>query len=106
MYVVTNRVTVASDWQDKFEERFRQRAGQVDKQPGFIRMDIMRPLSEDTPYLVVTVWQDKPAFESWVGSEDFKLAHQNPLPKEAYDGPGQGGMEHHEIVISSDGENN
>ncbi len=106
MYVVTNRVTVASEWRDKFEERFQQRAGQVDKQPGFIRMDIMRPISEETPYLVLTVWQDKQAFENWVGSDDFKLAHQNPLPKEAYDGPGQGGMEHHEIVISSSSENN
>jgi len=106
MYVVTNRVTVAPEWHDKFEERFQQRAGEVDKQPGFIRMDIMRPISEDTPYLVVTVWEDRLAFDNWVGSEDFKLAHQNPLPKEAYAGPGQGGMEHHEIVVSSQNSNN
>jgi len=64
MYVVTNRVTVAPEWREKFEERFHQRAGQVDKQPGFIRMDIMRPISEETPYLVVTVWEDRLAFDN------------------------------------------
>jgi heme-degrading monooxygenase HmoA len=99
MYVVTNRVPVAPQWQDKFEERFRNRAGQVDKQPGFLRMDVMRPESEDSPYLVMTVWESEQAFRNWVDSEDFKQAHQNPLPKEAYNGEGK--MEIHRIVVSA-----
>lgn len=99
MYVVTNRVPVALDWREKFEERFRNRAGQVDKQPGFVRMDIMRPQDDGDPYLVLTVWENAKAFQDWVGSEDFKIAHQNPLPKEAYNGEGK--MEQHTIVISA-----
>ena len=75
-------------------------AGQVDKQPGFLRMEIMRPADDDTPYLVMTVWRDEKAFHDWVESDDFKLAHQNPLPKEAYKATG-GGMEQHTIIISS-----
>ena len=35
MFIVANRVPVASGWEETFEERFRQRAGQIDKQPGF-----------------------------------------------------------------------
>jgi len=99
MYVVTNRVPVAPQWRDKFEERFRNRAGQVDKQAGFVRMEVMRPEGEDSPYLVMTVWESEQAFRNWVGSEDFKLAHQNPLPKEAYNGEGK--MEVHTIAIST-----
>lgn len=99
MYVVTNRVMVVDDYKDQFEERFRARAGQVDKQPGFVRMEVMRPLEDGCPFLVMTVWQDEQAFLNWVDSEDFKLAHQNPLPKEAY-APG-GGMERHEVVVRS-----
>ena len=99
MYVVTNRVPVAPAWRDKFEQRFRQRAGQVDKQSGFMRMEVMRPEDEDSPYLVMTVWESEQAFQNWVNSEDFKLAHQNPLPKEAYNG--QGKMECHEIVVTA-----
>ena len=100
MFVVTNRVPVVAKWREQFEERFRQRAGQVEKQPGFLRMEIMRPVEDDTPYLVMTVWQDEKAFLNWVKSEDFKAAHQNPLPKEAYQGTG-GGMEQHEIIITA-----
>ncbi|MEJ2178940.1 MAG: antibiotic biosynthesis monooxygenase [Gammaproteobacteria bacterium] len=103
MFVVTNRVPVETDWREKFEERFRQRAGQVDKQPGFLRMEIMRPVDDDTPYLVMTVWRDEKAFRDWVESDDFKLAHQNPLPKEAYKASG-GGMEQHTIIVSASAE--
>jgi heme-degrading monooxygenase HmoA len=99
MFIVTNRVNVASGWEEQFENRFRQRAGQVDKQQGFVRMEILRPADDNTPYLVMTMWKDEQAFRDWVGSEDFKLAHQNPLPKEAY--KAGGGMEQHTLIISA-----
>ncbi len=66
MFIVANRVPVASGWEENFEERFRKRAGQIDKQPGFVRMQILKPDSENTPYIVLTTWQDKATFESWV----------------------------------------
>ena len=100
MFIVANRVSVASGWEDAFEERFRQRAGQIDKQPGFVRMQVLKPHSEDTPYVVLTTWTDKAAFEAWVGSEGFKLAHSNPMPKEAFDG--QGKLEIHEVVVAGE----
>lgn len=100
MYVVTNRIPVAEAYNEQFEQRFRNRAGQVDKQPGFVRMEVMRPQDDESPWLVMTVWRDEDAFIAWMDSEDFKLAHTNPLPKEAYAGKGQ--MEQHEIVIMTD----
>lgn len=102
MFVVTNRVPVVKEYREQFEQRFRQRAGQVEKQQGFVRMEIMRPMDDDTPYLVMTTWKDENAFNNWVGSEDFKIAHQNPLPKEAYK-PSGGGMEKHTIIIAAQG---
>jgi heme-degrading monooxygenase HmoA len=99
MFVVANRVPVASGWEETFEERFRQRAGQIDKQPGFLRMQILKPVSDESPFVVLTTWQDKASFESWVGSEDFKLAHSNPMPKEAFDGEGK--LEMHEVIIDA-----
>ncbi len=101
MYVVANRVPVAPQWGEQFEERFRDRAGQIDKVPGFVSMQVLRPADEESPYVVLTVWQDKAAFDGWVGSEDFRLAHQNPLPKEAYTGNGR--LERHEVVIAAEG---
>ena len=101
MYIVTNRVPVAPDWRTAFEERFRQRAGQVEQQPGFVRMEVMRPAGEGLPYLVQTAWQDRAAFDAWLKSDDFKAAHANPLPKEAYDGEGR--IEQFEVIIACGG---
>lgn len=100
MYIVTNRIPVAEGYEEMFEERFRNRAGQIDKQPGFVRMQVLKPDSPDTPYLVQTTWESKDAFEGWVGSEDFKVAHSNPMPKEAFDGEGK--IEMFEVLIAAE----
>ena len=103
MFVVANRVSVASGWEETFEERFRQRAGQIDKQPGFLRMQILKPVGDGSPYIVLTTWQDKATFDAWVGSDDFKLAHSNPMPREAFDGEGM--LEMHEVIIDAEASN-
>jgi len=98
-YVVANRVFVKSGYSEQFEQRFKNRAGEIDKQEGFVRMEVLKPVSTDTPYVVLTYWQDESAFKAWVGSDDFKIAHQNPMPKEAFlEG---GTMEQHEVVVSA-----
>lgn len=98
MFIVANRVPVAEGWEEEFEARFRKRTGQVEKQPGFVRMQILKPTTPDTPYVVLTTWENKAAFEAWVDSDDFRAAHANPMPKNAFQG--QGGMEAFEVIIS------
>jgi heme oxygenase (mycobilin-producing) len=100
MYIVANRVPVAAPWREQFEERFRTRAGQIDQQPGFVRLQVLRPADAQSPYVVLTTWQDKASFEAWVGSEDFGLAHQHSLPKEAY--TGEGHLEQHDVVLTAE----
>lgn len=99
MYIVTNRVPVAPGWEDTFEERFRNRAGQVEQQPGFVRMLILKPDTPETPFVVETTWQDRTAFEAWLKSDDFKAAHRNPMPEEAFNG--KGSIEAFEVIISA-----
>ena len=99
-YVVANRVFVKQQYCGEFEQRFQNRAGQINQQPGFVLMEILKPQSDNTPYVVMTHWENEKAFQSWVGSEDFKLAHQNPIPKDAFlEG---GGIEQYEVIITSD----
>ena len=99
MYVVANRVYVKAAWAEEFEKRFRERAGQIDAQNGFVRMEILRPADDDSPYVVLTTWTDSAAFDAWVGSADFRAAHKNPMPKEAFSQSGR--MERHEVVITA-----
>jgi heme-degrading monooxygenase HmoA len=100
MFIVANRVPVAPDYTEMFEQRFRARAGQIEKQPGFVRMQVLQPAKPELPYVVLTSWQDKASFEAWVGSEDFRAAHANPMPKEAFNG--EGAIEMHEVIISAE----
>lgn len=98
-YVVANRVFVKQQYTEEFEQRFKNRAGQINQQPGFVLMEVLKPQSEKTPYVVLTHWDNEQAFQNWVGSEDFKLAHQNPMSKDAFlEG---GGIEQYEVVVSS-----
>jgi len=100
MHIVSNRVYLRSEWAEEFEQRFIVRAGQIEQQPGFVRMQVLRPISEDAPYIVLTEWEDEVAFRSWVGSDDFKLAHKNPMPEEAFSK--QGGLEQHNLVVAAE----
>ncbi|MDH5378168.1 MAG: antibiotic biosynthesis monooxygenase [Gammaproteobacteria bacterium] len=97
-YVVCNRVPVLPGYEEMFEERFRNRAGKIELQPGFVRMQVLKPRSENTPFVVFTTWENEQAFLNWVDSEDFREAHRNPMPKEAFSSSG-GGLEQFEVVI-------
>ena len=99
MYVVMNRVMVNSGWEDEFEARFKKRSGEINKVPGFVSMQILKPDTEGVPFIVLTHWQDNDAFNGWIQSDDFKLAHQNPMPKEAFSEGG--GLEKFNVVISA-----
>ena len=99
MYQVTNRIHVAAGWEEAFEERFRARARRIERNPGFIRMNVLRPQVEGLPYLVQTVWQDEAAFNTWLASNDFREAHADPLPADAF--AGESALERHSVVVSA-----
>ena len=43
MITVANRIFVKAEFADAFEQRFRDRAGLVDRMPGFISNYVLRP---------------------------------------------------------------
>jgi heme-degrading monooxygenase HmoA len=95
MIVVMNRIPVAPGFGETFEERFRNRAGLIDQEPGFIRNEILKPLKSDY-YIVKTYWRSREDFERWTNSESFRRAHANRPPAEMFAGPNV--LEIHEVV--------
>lgn len=95
MIVVTNRIQVAKGQEEAFEQRFRGRAGLVEGMPGFIRLQILRPLKSDY-YMVVTWWESEAAFLAWTESPQFREAHRNRPPREMLAGPNV--FEMHEVI--------
>lgn len=74
MIAVINRLPVKEGAADQVVERFANSRGNVQGFPGFFSMEVLSSEAGDE-VLVVTRWQDKDAFNSWVQSEEFKRAH-------------------------------
>ena len=74
MIAIINRLPVKEGAADQVVERFANSRGNVQGVPGFVSMVVVRFDGADE-VLVVTRWQDKDAFNSWVHSEEFKQAH-------------------------------
>ena len=101
MISVANRIYVAPEYAQAFEERFRNRAGLVDTMPGFLSNQVLRPVNEGDPYVVLTLWNSRADFEAWIRSDAFVRGHaqSGTLPKEAFTAPNQ--LELHEVVQDS-----
>jgi heme-degrading monooxygenase HmoA len=110
MFVVTNRIPVAEAFEAEFEDRFRKRAHLIDRSPGFVKYEILRPVrrrfdhatggwketTEQGYYLVQTTWESEQAFWDWTRSESFRIAHSNRPPAEMFAGANV--LEIHEII--------
>ncbi len=101
MITVANRIYVKREYADAFEQRFRDRAGLVDKMPGFISNKVLRPVNDGDPYIVFTVWNSREDFLGWVRSDEFVKGHaqSGTLPKEAFSEANV--LEMHEVVQDS-----
>lgn len=59
----------------RLEERFAQRARLVDGTPGFQGFELLRPVSGDERYFVVTHWDTHESFEAWTKGRSFSEGH-------------------------------
>lgn len=60
---------------DELAERFRARAGEVEKMPGFEGFELLRPADGSNRWYVYTRWADEASFEAWVGGQAFQRGH-------------------------------
>lgn len=98
MITVANRIQVAPEHAEAFERAFRERAGLVDHVPGFVRNQVLRPMQEGDPYVVLTTWRSHEAFVAWTKSESFRQAHANARATPT----GDSKLEVHEVIQDSD----
>ncbi|MCI2253496.1 antibiotic biosynthesis monooxygenase [Domibacillus sp. 8LH] len=74
-YVVLNNIPVTDEGRPLFEHRFKNRAGAIENQPGFLSIRVLRPIKSDT-YVIFTQWEDSASFENWKSSQAFNEAHK------------------------------
>ncbi len=75
MITAMNRIHVVPEYAEQFEQRFRTRARLVDGMPGFIWNKVLRPVNPVDPYIVLTLWESRAAFDAWVKSDEFVKGH-------------------------------
>ena len=74
MIAITNSLPVKEGATDQIVERFAESRGSVQDFPGFVSMEVLKS-EEENEVLVITWWENREAFQSWVHSEEFKKAH-------------------------------
>ncbi len=73
--VKINVVTMPEDKRQRFEDRFKGRAGAVEATPGFEWFELLRPVQGTDSYLVYTRWESEEAYNAWQSGQDFDRAH-------------------------------
>ncbi|MFN2556308.1 MAG: antibiotic biosynthesis monooxygenase [Nitriliruptorales bacterium] len=73
--VKINALEVPSHQAKALEERFANRAGEVETLPGFEGFSLLRPTDEGGHYFVVTRWRSEEDFQRWVRSPEFQRGH-------------------------------
>ena len=80
MIVVANRIRVTKGYEKAFERRFEHRFGAVDHMPGFIRNEVLRPITGDH-YIIMTQWETKEAFEAWTRAKSSSTLTPTGRPR-------------------------
>ena len=63
--VKINAIQVPAEAGAELEKRFAARAGAVEKSPGFLGFQLLRPTAGESRYFVVTQWEDEESFAAW-----------------------------------------
>ncbi|QFT88277.1 Heme-degrading monooxygenase HmoB [Bacillus sp. THAF10] len=83
-FAVLNNIPVSEEGRPVFEYRFSQRAGLIEKEPGFAAIRVLRPINSDT-YCILTLWEDVKYFTQWQESKAYDKAHEKRGTSEGVD---------------------
>lgn len=73
-FAVLNNIPVTEGGRELFEQRFQNRAGLIEQEPGFVAIRVLRPLDSDT-YVILTMWENEDSFKNWQQSQAYEKAH-------------------------------
>lgn len=76
MFVAINYITCQEEYKPRFESLFLTRAHAIDRMPGFLNMQVLKPVDQTADYLIVSHWESEESFKDWTGSEEFREGHQ------------------------------
>ncbi|HCD51269.1 MAG TPA: hypothetical protein DEQ34_02385 [Balneolaceae bacterium] len=75
-FVAINYISCTPEYQGRFEELFKSRAGAIDTLPGFRHMHVLKPQVPGEENLVISYWDTEEDFKAWTKSEAFIKGHK------------------------------
>ncbi len=75
-FVAVNFIHCEPGYRERFETLFATRAHAIDRLPGFLSMQVLKPAREDGDYLIVSHWTAREAFDAWRQSPEFLEGHK------------------------------
>ena len=74
-FVAINYINCEPHYRERFEQLFGTRAHAIDRMPGFVDMQVLKPNGEGE-YLIVSHWSSEEAFKTWTSSPEFLEGHK------------------------------
>ena len=74
-FVAINYINCEVHYCERFEQLFGTRVHAIDRMPGFMDMQVLKPNGEGE-YLIVSHWSSEEAFKTWTSSPEFIEGHK------------------------------
>jgi heme-degrading monooxygenase HmoA len=75
VFVFISHLTVPEADQALLERHFRERSRLVDEFPGFLYLQLLKPLSGPATHTFLTAWSDVDAFRRYMRSQERAISH-------------------------------
>jgi heme-degrading monooxygenase HmoA len=75
MFIFISHLTVPGDDHAELERHFRERSGLVDDFPGFLYLQLLKPLGGGATHTFLTAWTDADAFRRYMRSPERATSH-------------------------------
>ena len=81
MYVSLSRLRIPAHASEELIEAFRRRARLVEDASGFVDLQVWRSDRDAGEILMVSRWQDREAFKTYMRSAEHRISHERIDPQ-------------------------
>ena len=74
-FLALSKFRIRNGLQGEVREAFLRRPHLVDHADGFVRMDVVSPVGDDSEFWLLTWWRDEESFQKWHHSHLYRESH-------------------------------
>jgi heme-degrading monooxygenase HmoA len=74
-FLAVSKFKVANGMSEEVRAAFTERPHLVDDAPGFVRMEVVRPVDDHDEFWLLTWWLDEASFRAWHHSHLYRDSH-------------------------------